>query len=203
MKYLKSIATILLCAFVFAGCDAQNDTKPVDNTSLEDNAGVVEQAKDDSDLDITEDNVFMEDMTIGQIVMDSKKFSILESALEQATMLEMSQRGSYTLLAPTDDAWNNILDVGDYEAWFTNHDKPLSTILKYHVIKNPVTAADLADGLTYSSVLGSPLNFDVENDGEINVNDHEVEYVIHASNGIIYVMSEVLMPEDISNDLFE
>ncbi len=204
MQYLKSITAIMLCSFVLTSC-ADDNPNVSDDGPVDEDTGIVEATNEDLDIDasITEDNVYMEDMTIAEIVMESEKFTILEDALVSTGMSEMFMSGAYTVIAPIDDAWEEILDEYDYEAWFVEHEVPLTTILEYHVIAEPVTAADLADGFIYGSVLGSPLNFDVEEDGEININDHEVEYVIHASNGVIYVVNEVFMPEDISNDLFE
>ncbi len=201
MKFLKRISLFSLCLLILMGCDAGEDVDTPGAEAAADDIELMEEVQDEQELEITEDNVMMEGMTITQIVTESEQFSILEQALNSAHLAAMLGSGSYTLIAPTNDAFEE-LDEGALESWLMTENRDrLSMILEYHVINEEVTAMDLADGFIYGSVLGSPLNFDVESDGEINVNDHEVEYVIHASNGVIYVMAEVLMPDDIDKDL--
>lgn len=202
MRYLKSIMLLTICFFAFISCDSGGHE--VDTPSVEATAGdtdMMEQAKNMQEFTITEDNVMMENKTIVQIVEQSEQFSILQQALTSANMLNMLDSGSYTVIAPTNDAFEE-LDEGTLEKWLMTENRDLlSRVLQYHAIKGEIAAKDLKDGFVYASVLGSPLNFDVEPDGEININDHEVEYVIHAENGVVYVMAEVLMPEDINDDL--
>lgn len=204
MRYKELITLIAISFVAFTACD--NGGKEVDTPGVKATVGdtdVIEQVKDEQNFTITEDNVMMEDKTIMQIVEQSEKFSILQQALNSAKMAKMDDKDSYTLIAPTNDAFEE-LDEGQLEQWLMSENRDfLSQVLQYHLIKDAVTADKLRDGFIYASVLGSPLNFNVEPDGEINVNDHEVEYVIHAKNGVIYVMSEVLMPDDINDDLVE
>lgn len=206
MKYFKSIMAAAFCLVAFLGCDDADTGGEVDTPGTQATAGdteIMEQAKDKQKFSITEDNVMKEDMTIAQIVEQSEQFSILQQALNSADLMQMFQSDKYTLLAPTNDAFEE-LNEGTLEEWLMSENSDfLTQVLQYHVIDGAVTAADLNDALVYTSILGSPLNFDVEEDGEININDHEVEYVIHASNGIIYVMGEVLMPDDIDDDLYD
>ncbi len=203
MKYLKSIPAIMLCLFVLVSCDSGN--QDVDTPGNQATAGDTEILEEQADNELEgfpgEDNVMMQDKTIAQIVEQSEQFSILQQALTSADLAQMFQSGSYTVIAPTNDAFEE-LDEGTLEMWLMQENVGfLTQVLQYHVIDGAITAADLADTFVYASVLGSPLNFDVEPDGEINVNDHEVEYVVHAQNGTIFVMSDVLMPDEIDDDL--
>ncbi len=203
MQNLKPIILATFCLFAFISCDSGDEVDTPGNEATAGDTEFLEEAQDRETPVMGEDNVMMEDMTIAQIVMESDQFSILEQALNSADLASMLGSGSYTVIAPTNDAFEE-LDEGTLEQWLMNENRDfLSQVLQYHVIQGEVTAADLMDGLVYASVLGSPLNFNVESDGEINVNDYEVEYVVHASNGVIYVMAEVLMPDDIDDDLYD
>ncbi len=203
MQYLKSLTAIFLCLFVLAGCDTDgnmNDGEDMMNGN--DNIGMAEndmQNNMQNGMIEGEDNRMMENMTIAQIVMQNDEFSRLEEALMSTGMAQMFESGSYTVLAPTNEAFDDLSDETDINWMAQENMNQLSMVLEYHVIDEEITASDMMDGMEYNSVQGSPLMFEVESDGEIQVSDSEVEYVIHASNGTIFVMDEVLIPEDLQN----
>ncbi len=153
---------------------------------------------DNDDMFMGEDTRMMGNMTIAQIIMENEKFSTLENALTSTGLAQMFMSGTYTVLAPTNQAFDDVSDETMGLLMEPQNTEMLITVLQYHVIDHPVTASMLKDGMAIS-VQGSPLMFEVEEDGEIQVSDSEVEYVIHASNGVIFVMDEVLIPEDLEN----
>ncbi|MFW5925423.1 MAG: fasciclin domain-containing protein [Myxococcota bacterium] len=125
-------------------------------------------------------------------------FSSLVAALERAEQVEdLQEDGPFTVFAPTDDAFQALLDGN--EAWTTIEDIPeetLTAVLSYHVIEGAeVTSADVAalDPPVADTMSGLTLWFDTED--EVMVNDAEVLTPdVQATNGVIHVIDAVLVP---------
>ena len=99
-----------------------------------------------------------------------------------------------TVLAPTNDAFNKILEVlGTLEA------DVIKDILLSHVIDGAVFSKDLVDGMTIQT-LGS-LTFEVKiKDGQVffmaeGADGLVITADIEASNGVVHVIDSVLIPQ--------
>lgn len=118
-------------------------------------------------------------------------FGQLAGLVVDAGLVETLRGGPFTVFAPTDDAFAKIpLDV-----LHTVEDDPdlLATVLTYHVVPGALKVADLAEG-ELETVAGATLT--VTKDGDttyINGNPIAAADVV-ASNGIIHVMGDVLVP---------
>ncbi|MDW3211291.1 MAG: fasciclin domain-containing protein [Reichenbachiella sp.] len=104
--------------------------------------------------------------------------------------------GPYTVFAPTDAAFTELLDSN--ESWTTLNDIPIATlvdVLKYHVVSGRVYDVDLAGALTankVASVEGTDLTFDLT-ELTINTSANITGTNVHATNGVIHVIDEVLL----------
>lgn len=104
--------------------------------------------------------------------------------------------GPYTVFAPTDAAFTELLDSN--ESWTTLNDIPIATlvdVLKYHVVSGRVYDVDLAGALTankVASVEGTDLTFDLT-ELTINTTANITGTNVHATNGVIHVIDEVLL----------
>lgn len=104
--------------------------------------------------------------------------------------------GPYTVFAPTDAAFTELLNSD--ESWNTVDDIPIATlvdVLKYHVVSGRVYDVDLAGALTdnkVASVEGTDLTFDLTN-LKINTTANITGTNVHATNGVIHVIDEVLL----------
>ncbi|WP_456459027.1 fasciclin domain-containing protein [Reichenbachiella sp.] len=104
--------------------------------------------------------------------------------------------GPYTVFAPTDAAFTELLDSN--ESWNTLNDIPIATlvdVLKYHVVSGRVYDVDLAGALTankVASVEGTDLTFDLTG-LTINTTANITGTNVHATNGVIHVIDEVLL----------
>ncbi len=117
--------------------------------------------------------------------VSARAFNTLLSAV-QAAGLEGTLRGEgpYTVFAPSDEAFAK-LPQGTLEGLLADEDK-LKKVLTYHVVPGKVMAADLVTRRSVDTVEGSALPA-----RDISVSKADIV----ASNGVIHVVDEVLIPK--------
>lgn len=123
-------------------------------------------------------------------------FTTLVAAVEAAGLVDtLKGEGPFTVFAPTDDAFA-ALPAGTVEALLADPQGQLTQILLYHVVPGKVMSTDLSDGMTADTAQGSPVTFTVA-DGKVMVNGANVVTAdIEASNGVIHVIDQVILPPD-------
>ena len=120
-------------------------------------------------------------------------FKTLVTAVKAAGLVStLKSKGPFTVFAPNDAAFAK-LPPGTVDSLLKNKAK-LAAILKYHVVRGRVMAADVAGkSLQVATVEGQKLN--VNGTMGVMVNDaHVVQPDIEASNGVIHVIDTVLLP---------
>lgn len=132
--------------------------------------------------------------TIAAIAASNPNFSILARAL-QATGLDATlSAGEYTVFAPTDAAFNELLAITGLNVNQLLQAPELTQILQYHVLSGKVNAADITNGMRATTVQGKPVTFEVR-DGNVYINGAKVTIAdIPASNGVIHAISAVILP---------
>ena len=122
-------------------------------------------------------------------------FKTLAAALQAADLVgALKGEGPFTVFAPTDEAFAK-LPAGTVETLLLPENKAmLVDILTYHVVAGKVTSTDVV-GLEKATMLnGKDVKITVEG-SKVMVNQANVVAVdIEASNGIIHVIDEVLLP---------
>jgi uncharacterized surface protein with fasciclin (FAS1) repeats len=99
--------------------------------------------------------------------------------------------GPFTVFAPTDDAFAKL----PLDALHSVQDDPklLTTVLTYHVVPGALRLADLEPG-KLTTVAGLDLEVTREGD-KVLINGNEIAAGdVEASNGIVHVMGDVLLP---------
>ncbi|MDN6627002.1 MAG: fasciclin domain-containing protein [Pisciglobus halotolerans] len=133
---------------------------------------------------------------IVEIALSTDDFSILVSALQKAELVETLQGdGPFTVFAPTNAAFEKLLDELDVTAEELLAQPDLAKVLTYHVVPGKVMAADLEDGMMAETVNGEEVKFDLSGDPMINqsmITDTDIE----ATNGVVHVIDTVLVPSD-------
>ena len=130
-------------------------------------------------------------------------FSSLAAALTEADLVPALQGDSpFTVFAPTNDAFQALLDSND--DWSELTDIPVETltsVLTYHVIaENNVTSDELTDGMTVTTMQGEDLTINVDADGNVTVTDvngnasNVVAADVQGTNGVIHAIDMVLLP---------
>ncbi len=121
-------------------------------------------------------------------------FKTLLAAATAAGLVETLQgEGPYTVFAPTDDAFA-ALPEGTLDGLLADPEA-LKQILLYHVVAGKVTADQVVGLTTADSVEGSPIAISVK-DGTVYLNDAAkvVTADVLASNGVIHVIDQVILP---------
>lgn len=126
-------------------------------------------------------------------------FTVLVQAVVAAELEDtLRSEGPFTVFAPTDEAFADLLAELDVTAEQLLAHPRLKQVLLYHVITGQVEAADVTDGLVAETVLGESLTFEVGEgvviNGDVNVTGTDV----FATNGVIHIIDKVLIPEAFS-----
>jgi uncharacterized surface protein with fasciclin (FAS1) repeats len=142
-----------------------------------------------------------------EVAVGAGSFTVLAELLTAAGLVDaLSGPGPFTVFAPTDEAFElAAADLGvplaDLAAALTADTELLTDILTYHVVSGNVPSSDVVtlNGQAVETLSGE--SFTVNVDGEtvsitdgagrnVNVIDVDVE----ASNGVIHVLENVLLP---------
>ncbi|UII28275.1 fasciclin domain-containing protein [Fulvivirga maritima] len=121
--------------------------------------------------------------------------SVLSNYPDLVTMLD--GEGTYTVFAPTNDAFESLLEVIGQDNIDNVPEDVIKRILQYHVIANSaLMSADLTDGQMAATALSDEDMITVSIDGDVMINNATVTMAdIEASNGVVHVIDAVLVPE--------
>ena len=131
---------------------------------------------------------FIELPSIVDIATGDENFSTLVDALSAADLVETLQgEGPFTVFAPTNAAFEALDKLPDGET--------LREVLLYHVAAGKFTGAELLDKTTVTTVQGEEVTIELQGDKVILNGSVEVILAdIMASNGIVHVIKDVLIP---------
>ena len=118
----------------------------------------------------------------------------LVAALAHANLVStLEGSGPFTVFAPTDQAFSNAgIDLADFDT--PEENATLSNILLYHVVSGSVPSNAVTDGMLATMANGDKAKFSV-NAGTVSIGTATVTTPdVQASNGIIHVIDEVLIP---------
>lgn len=152
----------------------------------------------------------MSDKSIAEVAMGNDNFSTLVTALKTAGLDKtMMEEGSYTVFAPTNDAFDK-LPAGLVDALLLpKNRKTLSDILTFHVLDSKVKASDVMAGIKSDNsgrFIATTMNGNLtltNRNGNVMVKGEQGRTAtvtgtdIMASNGIIHSIDNVLLPEGV------
>jgi uncharacterized surface protein with fasciclin (FAS1) repeats len=125
-------------------------------------------------------------------------FTILLAAVEKAGLSEtLAEGGPFTLFAPTDAAFIQLLSDLDLTPQELLNSPELGNILLYHVLGSQRSAGDLLNGGTANTLYEEqPVLFTFERN-RIMVNGARIlRKNIRTDNGVINIIDSVLLPPD-------
>lgn len=167
-------------------------------------ASVVTITSCNKDGDVQPDNNGDNNKTIVQIASDDANFSILVDALVKADLVTSLQgEGPFTVFAPTNEAFNALfgeIGVSGIDELDANTLKP---ILLNHVLLSSAKSSTLSTGflptlnISTPDNLGTNLFIETGNVVKINGTANVTMADIEATNGIIHVVDQVIMPASI------
>ncbi len=173
------IASLTFVAFMAAACGDDNDdgvTAPPETSaaaSTEEMGDVLEVAAAQGDLD-----TFL-------------------AATEAAGIMDgLHGTGPFTVFIPTDEAFSAYLDeTGMSQADLFADPAALRDVVEHHIL-NVNDDADMVmamDGEAFTTAAGTPLEVTVDGDTVMVGDATVVRYDLHASNGVIHVVDDVLV----------
>jgi uncharacterized surface protein with fasciclin (FAS1) repeats len=133
---------------------------------------------------------------IVDIAASDDQFSTLVAAVTAADLVDtLKGDGPFTVFAPTNAAFE-ALPAGTVENLLKPENKDqLIKILTYHVVPGAVTSDQLAgQRLNVETVQGQTVHIDGRNGVKVNKSRVTTADII-ASNGVIHVIDQVLLPK--------
>lgn len=121
-------------------------------------------------------------------------FNTLVAAVQAAGLVDtLKGDGPFTVFAPTDEAFA-ALPEGTVDNLLKPENKDqLVAVLTYHVVPGKVMSGDLSNGMTAATVQGGEVTIMTE--GGVKVDAASVVAAdIEASNGVIHVIDQVILP---------
>ena len=135
----------------------------------------------------------------------SSGFDSLAVALTEANLVSTFQgdnSGPFTVFAPTNTAFENLINSNSAWNRISDIDNTLlTTVLKYHVLDGKVMAADIVDGDFVNTLSGYTFKINTTGGVTIDINATTSTGItvsstdVNASNGVIHVINQVLVPE--------
>lgn len=159
-----------------------------------DAAGAAVDTVQDATAAIAADNAA--DNTIYDVIVDDDRFSTLRSLLSDADLTETLMGGTYTLFAPTDEAFAKV--DPDTLALIASDPEVLKQVLLYHVVAGNMTGEQVTAATQLASAEGASLNI-AANGSTVKINDTATITSVDmtASNGVVHVIDSVLLPPDL------
>ncbi len=139
------------------------------------------------------DTVLIPPKDIVTTTVEAGSFTTLAAALQAAGLVETLKSGTYTVFAPTDEAFAK-LPAGTVEELLKPENRAqLRSILLYHVVRGSLDADAVLKHGSLRTLQGSRLTATVSD--TVKINDATVVLAnVFASNGIIHVIDSVLLP---------
>lgn len=146
--------------------------------------------------------------TIVDAAVSNKDFSTLVTALKAADLVgALSSEGPFTVFAPNNDAFAKVDAETLGNLLKPENVKALSNILTYHVVSGKLMASDVVaalesgNGKVELTALNGQTITAVSSYGKIYLEDSQgnkseiIATDVAGSNGVIHVISSVVMPE--------
>lgn len=136
---------------------------------------------------------------IVDIALSNPDFSILVAALQKANLVGALQgTGPFTVFAPTNAAFTALLTQLGITAEELLAQPDLGKVLLHHVVAGKVMSTDLTNGMEAMTLNNDKLTFTLDTDPpSASVNGAAITAVdIEASNGVIHVISSVMVPSN-------
>jgi len=181
----------LLCFFLLAWCflwySCGGSSQEAGSSTATANMPTVDQSG-------VQDNASQPNIV--QVAASSPDHTTLVAAVKAAHLVDaLSNAGPFTVFAPTNAAFNK-LPAGTVENLLKPENKAiLSDILEYHTFVGVIRTDQMRDGQRLNQVNLKNVVLSVQ-DGKVKVNGKaNIIASVRASNGIIHVIDEVLLPE--------
>lgn len=133
---------------------------------------------------------------IVQVAVGSADHSTLVTALKAADYVDaLTNVGPFTVFAPTNTAFDALPAGALNDLVKPENQRKLRDILEYHVLLGVYKPGDFVNGRNLGTADGRSIIVGVAEDGTVTINGAKIIGTVSASNGIIHVIDQVLLPE--------
>ncbi|MCX6296625.1 MAG: fasciclin domain-containing protein [Bacteroidetes bacterium] len=181
----RLLLTGALATILFVACNSEGTKEGEQTTTTEQTAAPVVAGQSGVVDDQSQKNV------VG-IAVGSPDHTTLVTAVKAAELVDaLSNAGPFTVFAPTNAAFAK-LPAGTVEGLLKPEKKDaLQEILQYHVSVGVYKLENLKDGQQIDEVFGGKVTIGVK-DGKYTVNGANILATVPASNGVVYVIDQVI-----------
>ena len=126
------------------------------------------------------------------------KFNTFIKALKSTEFSnELGSEGPFTVFAPTDAAFAKLSETTLSNLFLPANVDKLKALLKFHVVSGKLMSADMEKRSDNATLNGQNIKIDSTNG--VRVNNVTVQTAdIEASNGVIHIINNVLMPAKVA-----
>jgi uncharacterized surface protein with fasciclin (FAS1) repeats len=179
MKTKYFLCPILM--LIFSAC-----SKPAGETATANE--VVEEGQSSVQDDESQKNIV-------QTAISSPQHKTLVAALKAASYVDaLSNAGPFTVFAPTDEAFAKLPEGTLDDLRKPENKLKLQDILEYHVYVGVIRESMVNGSMNFNQVNGKNITLSKEGD-KLRVNGNDIIATVTTSNGIIYVVDNVLLPQ--------
>mmetsp|Transcript_32500 Transcript_32500/g.71337 ORF Transcript_32500/g.71337 Transcript_32500/m.71337 type:complete len:614 (-) Transcript_32500:626-2467(-) len=146
--------------------------------------------------------------TVVELASESSDFSTLVSIVTDLGLVDaLSAPGSFTIFAPTDQAFEDLLSTFPADGPGSLQDLidtgVLEEIVKYHVLDAAILSSSISDGNKAKTLQGNLVTATVDASG-VKINDANVVVAdVLGSNGVIHGIDKVIMPPTPTQDIVD
>ncbi|WP_246277439.1 fasciclin domain-containing protein [Winogradskyella ursingii] len=211
MKLSMNRITGLLTCMMLVVLTACNDGKKEEQMKMEAEKMEME-AKEKEEMEMKKMEEEKKEMAMNNSIagkaMANENLSTLVAALKAADLAEMlSEPGDYTVFAPSNNAFEKLPEGTVDNLLKPENKEQLQNILKYHVVSGKMDAESFAKTIqdangkyTMTTVGGGEITAMMDGDQYMlkDARGNKTQVVlgnVDASNGIAYILNDVLMPK--------
>ena len=179
-----SILILIFFVIISEGCNKNEDQT---KSASDQNSKVTENTPQNIDNESKKDIV--------KTALASKDHTTLVTAIKAADLVvSLSNSGPFTVFAPVNSAFEK-LPAGTVDELLKPENKSkLASILQHHVAVAVYTKDILKDGMNIGMVDGKNAKVTIK-DGITFIDKAKIIATVPATNGIIYVVDEVILPQ--------
>lgn len=181
----KSIIILGLVGLALVSCK-KNETATTDSATTTEAVGQGQEAVQD---DVSNPNIV-------QLAAKNPDLSTLVTAVKAANLTtSLSNAGPFTVFAPLNSAFEK-LPAGTVDGLLKpDQADALSDVLGYHTYVGVIKEENMTDGQSLGMVNGKNITITIV-DGKPVINGKaKIVATVPASNGVVYAIDEVLLPE--------
>lgn len=187
MKNKHLLNLLLIIAILFAACGTAEQPATTESGGSNATAPVL------SGQSGVQDNESQKNI-VG-VAVGSPDHTTLVAAVKAAELVDvLSNAGPFTVFAPTNAAFDALPEGTVSDLLKPENISSLQNILEYHVIVAVYKEEYFKDAQRIEMVNGGYIDVKKEGD-KVMINDANILGAVEASNGIVYVVDKVLLPQ--------